>query len=119
MDRGGYKKGKELKQIDLPSHWGTTKDSAASPSGALASPCSAPPPAFSHHCLLLAVSTEEKESYHRSAIQNLNSFDPFVDASKGDDLHPVGTEDYIHIRIQQRNGRKTLATIQGITDDYD
>ncbi|KAJ1074247.1 hypothetical protein K5549_021535, partial [Capra hircus] len=43
-----------------------------------------------------------------SAIQNLNSFDPFVDASKGDDLHPVGTEDYIHIRIQQRNGRKTL-----------
>ena len=54
-----------------------------------------------------------------AAIQNLHSFDPFVDASKGDDLHPAGTEDYIHIRIQQRNGRKTLTTIQGITDDYD
>ncbi|KAB0370380.1 hypothetical protein FD755_018342, partial [Muntiacus reevesi] len=38
--------------------------------------------------------------------------------SKGDDLHPAGTEDYIHIRIQQRNGRKTLTTIQGIADDY-
>ncbi|XP_036312274.1 eukaryotic translation initiation factor 1-like [Pipistrellus kuhlii] len=47
-----------------------------------------------------------------SAIQNLRSFDPFADASKGDDLLPAGTEDYIHIRIQQRNGRKTLTTVQ-------
>uniref|UniRef100_A0A8C2QMJ3 SUI1 domain-containing protein n=1 Tax=Cricetulus griseus TaxID=10029 RepID=A0A8C2QMJ3_CRIGR len=45
-----------------------------------------------------------------SAIQNLRSFDPFADSSKGDDLLPAGTEDYIHIRIQQRNG---------IADDYD
>ncbi|XP_041282489.1 eukaryotic translation initiation factor 1 isoform X1 [Onychostruthus taczanowskii] len=45
--------------------------------------------------------------------------DPFADASKGDDLLPAGTEDYIHIRIQQRNGRKTLTTVQGIADDYD
>ncbi|XDA80894.1 hypothetical protein R6Z07M_010836 [Ovis aries] len=66
-----------------------------------------------------AVSTEEKESYRMSAIQNLHSFDPFADASKGDDLLPAGTEDYIHIRIQQRNGRKTLTTVQGIADDYD
>ncbi|XDA82714.1 hypothetical protein R6Z07F_012627 [Ovis aries] len=68
---------------------------------------------------LWAVSTEEKESYRMSAIQNLHSFDPFADASKGDDLLPAGTEDYIHIRIQQRNGRKTLTTVQGIADDYD
>ncbi|KAM5289279.1 eukaryotic translation initiation factor 1-like [Ctenodactylus gundi] len=54
-----------------------------------------------------------------SAIQNLNSFDPFADASKGDDLLPAGPEDYIHTRIQQRNGRKTLAAVQGIADDYD
>ncbi|ETE57462.1 Eukaryotic translation initiation factor 1b, partial [Ophiophagus hannah] len=45
--------------------------------------------------------------------------DPFTDATKGDDLLPAGTEDYIHIRIQQRNGRKTLTTVQGIADDYD
>jgi translation initiation factor 1 len=42
----------------------------------------------------------------------------FADASKGDDLLPAGTEDYIHIRIQQRNCRETLTTIQGIADDY-
>ncbi|KAB0375044.1 hypothetical protein FD755_013536 [Muntiacus reevesi] len=54
-----------------------------------------------------------------STFQNLHSFDPFADASKGDDLLPAGTEDYIHIRIQQRNGRKTLTTVQGIADDYD
>jgi translation initiation factor 1 len=51
--------------------------------------------------------------------QNLHSFDPFTDASKGDDLLSAGTEDYIHIRIQQRNSRKTLTTVQGIADDYD
>uniref|UniRef100_A0A671MXZ2 Eukaryotic translation initiation factor 1b n=1 Tax=Sinocyclocheilus anshuiensis TaxID=1608454 RepID=A0A671MXZ2_9TELE len=45
--------------------------------------------------------------------------DPFADATKGDDLLPAGTEDKIHIRIQQRNGRKTLTTVQGISDDYD
>uniref|UniRef100_A0A8C0S6C6 Eukaryotic translation initiation factor 1 n=1 Tax=Canis lupus familiaris TaxID=9615 RepID=A0A8C0S6C6_CANLF len=78
-----------------------------------------PPPAFSRRRLPQAVSTEEKESYRMSAIQNLHSFDPFADASKGDDLLPAGTEDYIHIRIQQRNGRKTLTTVQGIADDYD
>ncbi|XP_045146766.1 eukaryotic translation initiation factor 1-like [Echinops telfairi] len=54
-----------------------------------------------------------------SAIQNLHSFDRCADASKGDDLLPAGTGDYIHIRIQQRNGRKTLTTVQGIADDYD
>ena len=30
------------------------------------------------------------------AIQNLHSFDPSADASKGDDLLPAGTEDYIY-----------------------
>ena len=46
-------------------------------------------------------------------------FRPFADASEGDDLLSAGTEDYIHIRIQQRNSRKTLTTVQEITDDYD
>ncbi|XP_006900825.1 PREDICTED: eukaryotic translation initiation factor 1-like [Elephantulus edwardii] len=57
--------------------------------------------------------------YCISATQNLHSFHPFVDASKGDDLLPAGTDDYIYIRIQQRNGRKTLTTVQRIADDYD
>uniref|UniRef100_A0A452RZV3 SUI1 domain-containing protein n=1 Tax=Ursus americanus TaxID=9643 RepID=A0A452RZV3_URSAM len=53
-----------------------------------------------------------------SAFQNLHSFEPFADASEGDNLLPAGTEDYIHVRVQQRNGRKTLTTAQGIADDY-
>ncbi|XP_047411706.1 eukaryotic translation initiation factor 1-like [Sciurus carolinensis] len=52
-------------------------------------------------------------------FQNFRSFDPFADASKGDELLPADSEDYIHIRIQQRNGRKTITTVQEIPDDYD
>ncbi|KAM9102543.1 LOW QUALITY PROTEIN: eukaryotic translation initiation factor 1-like [Sarcophilus harrisii] len=52
--------------------------------------------------------------------KNLQSFERFADASKGEDLFPAGTEDYIiHTKIQQRNGRKTLTTVQGIAEDYD
>ncbi|KAI7688044.1 Eukaryotic translation initiation factor 1b [Sarcoptes scabiei] len=48
---------------------------------------------------------------------NLKNFDPFADAFRGDD---TGTQDgLIHIRIQQRNGRKTLTTVQGIADNFD
>lgn len=42
--------------------------------------------------------------------------DPFADAFRGDD---TGTQDLIHIRIQQRNGRKTLTTVQGISHNFD
>jgi len=43
--------------------------------------------------------------------------DPFADANKGadDDVQ----EGLVHIRIQQRNGRKTLTTIQGLSTEYD
>lgn len=34
--------------------------------------------------------------------------DPFVDAADTDD----SGKDYVHIRIQQRNGKKSLTTIQ-------
>ncbi|XP_033101791.1 eukaryotic translation initiation factor 1-like [Anneissia japonica] len=48
-------------------------------------------------------------------IQNLNVIDPFSDASS-----KQGNQDTtIHIRIQQRNGRKTLTTVAGISPDYD
>ena len=30
-----------------------------------------------------------------------------------------GQENLVHVRIQQRNGRKTLTTVQGISQDYD
>merc|ERR1711971_432494 len=51
------------------------------------------------------------------SIENLKSFDPFADAAKGDE---DGVQDgLVHIRIQQRNGRKTLTTIQGLSAEYD
>lgn len=50
-----------------------------------------------------------------SVIQNLQVRDPFAA-----DNDTAGSHDgYIHIRIQQRNGRKTLTTVQGLSADYD
>ncbi|EFQ28904.1 translation initiation factor SUI1 [Colletotrichum graminicola] len=55
-----------------------------------------------------------------TTIENLKSIDPFADADEGDanDAQKKG-QDYIHIRIQQRNGRKTLTTIQGLPKRFD
>ncbi|XP_022648624.1 eukaryotic translation initiation factor 1-like [Varroa jacobsoni] len=53
-----------------------------------------------------------------SGIENLKTFDPFTDAVRGDD-QVVVQDGLIHIRIQQRNGRKTLTTVQGIAEDFD
>jgi len=50
-------------------------------------------------------------------IQNLKTFDPFADAFRADDQSVQ--DGLIHVRIQQRNGRKTLTTVQGISDNYD
>lgn len=41
--------------------------------------------------------------------------DPFAD----DEGASSGKDGYIHIRLQQRNARKTLTTVQGISADYD
>lgn len=47
---------------------------------------------------------------------NRSLADAFADAA---DAAAGGTLKPIHIRIQQRNGRKTLTTVQGIPNDYD
>jgi translation initiation factor 1 len=53
-------------------------------------------------------------------VQNLNSFDPFADEGDLTGTNDVGSQqEYIHIRIQQRNGRKTLTTLQGLPKQYD
>uniref|UniRef100_A0A0D6R2L8 SUI1 domain-containing protein n=1 Tax=Araucaria cunninghamii TaxID=56994 RepID=A0A0D6R2L8_ARACU len=44
------------------------------------------------------------------------TFDPFKEADT-DDVGS-GTKDYVHVRIQQRNGRKSLTTIQGLRKEY-
>lgn len=43
--------------------------------------------------------------------------DPFADATKGADENVQ--DGFVHIRIQQRNGRKTLTTVQGLSSEYD
>ncbi|XP_069107544.1 eukaryotic translation initiation factor eIF1-like [Argopecten irradians] len=43
--------------------------------------------------------------------------DPFSNQSAGEG--GTGSETFIHIRIQQRNGRKTLTTVQGINPQFD
>ncbi|KAJ3562893.1 hypothetical protein NP233_g9299 [Leucocoprinus birnbaumii] len=50
--------------------------------------------------------------------------DPFADEGEEfnieDNTKDVGSQsNYLHIRIQQRNGRKTLTTLQGLPKQYD
>ena len=42
--------------------------------------------------------------------------DPFADANAEDS--GAGTKEYVHIRVQQRNGRKSLTTVQGLKKEY-
>ncbi|ROW10483.1 hypothetical protein VMCG_01669 [Cytospora schulzeri] len=46
------------------------------------------------------------------SIENLKTYDPFAEADE--DTGEQSKAPDIHIRIQQRNGRKTLTTVQGI-----
>ncbi|CAH8381898.1 unnamed protein product [Eruca vesicaria subsp. sativa] len=48
-------------------------------------------------------------------IQVPLAYDPFVEAQ---DTDAPGTKEYIHVRIQQRNGRKSLTTVQGLKKEY-
>lgn len=58
---------------------------------------------------------------HFNSIRNQKYFfyilDPFADAIKGADDNVQ--DGLVHIRIQQRNGRKTLTTVQGLSSEYD
>ncbi|XP_055809365.1 protein translation factor SUI1 homolog isoform X1 [Solanum dulcamara] len=48
--------------------------------------------------------------------QNPKFSDPFAEANA--DNSGAGTKDYVHIRIQQRNGRKSLTTVQGLKKEF-
>jgi len=52
------------------------------------------------------------------SIENLKTYDPFAEADEtpGESKQ---AQNYIHIRIQQRNGRKTLTTVQGLPKKFD
>ncbi|XP_063946512.1 protein translation factor SUI1 homolog 1 isoform X1 [Daucus carota subsp. sativus] len=49
-------------------------------------------------------------------IQIPNAFDPFAEATAEDSS--AGSKEYVHIRIQQRNGRKSLTTVQGLKKEF-
>ncbi|ATY61683.1 translation initiation factor SUI1, putative [Cordyceps militaris CM01] len=53
------------------------------------------------------------------SIENLKSYDPFAEADEDTGEVNKQTQNYIHIRIQQRNGRKTLTTVQGLPKKFD
>ncbi|RZC46280.1 hypothetical protein C5167_039221 [Papaver somniferum] len=42
--------------------------------------------------------------------------DPFAEANAEDS--GAGSKEYVHIRIQQRNGRKSLTTVQGLRKEF-
>lgn len=42
--------------------------------------------------------------------------DPFAEANAEDSS--AGSKEYVHIRIQQRNGRKSLTTVQGLKKEF-
>lgn len=48
-------------------------------------------------------------------LQIPSAFDPFAEAK---DSGAPGAKEYVHIRIQQRNGKKSLTTVQGLKKDY-
>jgi translation initiation factor 1 len=52
----------------------------------------------------------------QNIITNVFNQDPF--AEQNDQLN-MKQNDFVHIRLQQRNGRKSLTTVQGLCVDYD
>ncbi len=50
-------------------------------------------------------------------LTGLDRVDPFEDAAAGDEGETVQGD--IHIRLQQRNGRKSLTTVEGISVEVD
>ncbi|PWA75573.1 eukaryotic translation initiation factor SUI1 [Artemisia annua] len=49
-------------------------------------------------------------------LQIATAFDPFAEANAEDS--GAGSKEYVHIRIQQRNGRKSLTTVQGLKKEF-
>ncbi|CAI9772877.1 unnamed protein product [Fraxinus pennsylvanica] len=43
-------------------------------------------------------------------------FDPFAEGNAEDS--GAGSKEYVHIRVQQRNGRKSLTTVQGLKKEF-
>ncbi|GAV73667.1 SUI1 domain-containing protein [Cephalotus follicularis] len=49
-------------------------------------------------------------------IQIPTSFDPFDEVVTANSV--AGANEYVHLRVQQRNGRKSLTTVQGLKKEF-
>ncbi|XP_052172201.1 protein translation factor SUI1 homolog [Diospyros lotus] len=49
-------------------------------------------------------------------IQIPTTFDAFAEANA--ENSGAGSKDYVHIRVQQHNGRKSLTTVQGLKKEF-
>ncbi|XP_017695904.1 protein translation factor SUI1 homolog 2-like isoform X1 [Phoenix dactylifera] len=49
-------------------------------------------------------------------VQLPAAFDPFAEANAEDS--GAGAKEYVHVRIQQWNGRKSLTTVQGLKKEF-
>ncbi|KAF2675003.1 SUI1-domain-containing protein [Microthyrium microscopicum] len=80
-------------------------------------------PSSSHTCHSPTISPASRTTTILCATENtdFNALDPFADAQDVDTGDTSGDTNAtnIHIRIQQRNGRKTLTTVEGIPSKFD
>ena len=45
--------------------------------------------------------------------------DPFAEDTTSASKKGADTKDYVHVRVQQRNGKKSLTTVQGLPQTFD
>ncbi|EFC47332.1 predicted protein [Naegleria gruberi] len=54
-----------------------------------------------------------------SEIQNFQTFDPFRDSADNNQLSTTVTEqNFVHIRVQKRNGRKCVTIVEGLPRNF-
>ncbi|MCJ1337698.1 Eukaryotic translation initiation factor eIF-1 [Bachmanniomyces sp. S44760] len=66
----------------------------------------------------LAETPEQKRTASTPGYLSVGMSHPFAEADE-DTGETKQSQNYIHIRIQQRNGRKTLTTVQGLPKKFD
>jgi translation initiation factor 1 len=64
-------------------------------------------------CVCIVCTTHSQSHKH-------TSIDPFIDAFEdAGDKNGGNSEEKVHVRVQQRNGRKCITTVAGLADDLD
>ena len=56
---------------------------------------------------------------HAFEISHFNFADPFAEETTTKVKKGADTKEYVHVRVQQRNGKKSLTTVQGLPEAFD